>query len=264
LFNLKKVYYPNGEVTIVFFKVPVGKFKGDDDSINEKSKIGEFPLSDEDRNHSINCSLSRTKNKVMQLARSNIWEWFLTLTFNGEKVDRYNYEECTLKLSKWLKNQRMKYPDMAYSVVPEQHKDGAWHFHALVKGGLTFVEAHNPHTGDIILSPSGSKVYNVKEYKWGLTTATRVSNSKKASQYIVKYMTKELVGLTPEKKRYWNSRNCELPFIEKFMIHESLVEQYLENEGYKKKADYVTIVKPSCYPEQEITYYEINNNISYE
>ena len=77
-------------------------------------------------------SVSRSKQTIYELARNGVWDWFVTLTFDGSKVDRYNYAEVTKKLSTWLNNLRKKSPDLQYLFVPEQHKDGAYHFHGLV------------------------------------------------------------------------------------------------------------------------------------
>ena len=49
---------------------------------------------------SARTSLSRTKQKVYQYARSNSWDWFVTFTFSDKKVNRYDYDECTKVLSK--------------------------------------------------------------------------------------------------------------------------------------------------------------------
>lgn len=53
----------------------------------------------------------------------------MTLTFDGSKVDRYDYNICLTKCCQWLNNQHKRYaPDLAYLFVPEKHKDGAYHF----------------------------------------------------------------------------------------------------------------------------------------
>ena len=51
-------------------------------------------------------SNNRAKQKIYELARSNMWEYFLTLTF---KEDRYNYDLLTKKLSKWINNVKTNY-----------------------------------------------------------------------------------------------------------------------------------------------------------
>lgn len=155
-------------------------------------------------------SMNRTKNKVYYLARSNDWEWFFTLTFDPVLVDSYNYDDCTAKLSVWLNNMRKKCPDMKYLVVPEQHKSGRWHFHGLFANcdNLGFVDSgKRTKTGDII--------YNVGKYRLGFSTATKVRDPRRVTQYIGKYITKDLCAVTKGKKRYWCSRNLDQAEVEK-------------------------------------------------
>ena len=77
-------------------------------------------------------SLARTKTLIHDLVLCNDFELFCTFTFDPDKVDRFSYLSCLSKMSKWIHNQKDKNPDFMYLVVPEQHKSGAWHFHALI------------------------------------------------------------------------------------------------------------------------------------
>ena len=86
------------------------------------------------KNHVDDVSIKRTKKKVYDYAKSNEWEWFVTFTFSPDKVNRYDYDECTKYLSKWFNNLKRSSPALSYLVVPEQHKDGAYHFHGLFSG----------------------------------------------------------------------------------------------------------------------------------
>lgn len=164
-------------------------------------------MSDPERSRSV--SHARTIHKIYDIARSNRWEWFVTLTFNKELVKRYDYSDCTKKLSQWLKNGRKICPNMKYIVVPELHKDGAWHFHGLFSDcdGLQF-EVAKGHFDD-----EGRQIYNVGKYKFGWTTAVQIDDQRKTCSYITKYVTKELCGLTKGKKHYWASRNVSLPEV---------------------------------------------------
>lgn len=46
------------------------------------------------RAHSQRVSVTRSKNKIHDLARSETWEYFVTLTYDSSKTDRYDYNEC--------------------------------------------------------------------------------------------------------------------------------------------------------------------------
>lgn len=153
-------------------------------------------------------SMRRTKQMIYDYAISNKWEWFITMTFDGAKVDRYDYASVSKVMSKWLNNQRCNNaPGLKYMLVPEQHKDGAWHFHGLLSNcGKMQVKALG-----FVDEKSGREIYSVASFRSGITQATRIGDSDKAVSYITKYVTKESDGLLRGKKRYWNSQNLELP-----------------------------------------------------
>ena len=88
------------------------------------------------RRRSISNSTNRAKSMVYNYARANEWEYFITMTFDKVKIDRYNYDACSKAIRKWLNNIRNNYaPNLKYIIVPEQHllRNGdtqrAWHFH---------------------------------------------------------------------------------------------------------------------------------------
>lgn len=147
-------------------------------------------------------SRNRTLNNLYYDTRSNVWDWFITLTFAPDKVDRYSYDACVKKMHSWLTVCRRSCPDMKYILVPELHKDGAFHFHGLFSNcdGLEFIDSG-------VKDDNGKTIYNVGKYKLGFTEATRVQSTEKVSKYITKYITKELCAVTFGKKRYWKSRN---------------------------------------------------------
>ena len=164
-------------------------------------------------------SCSRTIKAIYDIARCDRWEWFVTLTFNGARVDRYNYDECVKKLHYWLSNMRKLCPDMVYLVVPEQHKDGAFHFHGLFRDaenlGFTFSGKRDK---------KGRRIYNIGQYRWGWTTATRITDFRRASSYLCKYITKELCAVTKGRKRYWASRNVNRPEVNEFLVDGDLLD----------------------------------------
>lgn len=197
----------------------------------------------QNKERSLQSSLNRSKRMIYDYGRSNVWEWFFTLTFEPvESFTAENYCECSTKARKWFKNIRERYcPHVKYLLVPEQHISGAWHFHALVSNcnELNFEKAVNnqkyrkdKETGKIMLDkngqpvpnkyfgeylrtsyPDGDFIYNIKQYKNGFTTATRITDTRKAVSYIVKYITKDLCKCTFGKRRYLPSNNLDLPKI---------------------------------------------------
>lgn len=167
---------------------------------------------EERRMESVRSSLSRTVTAISDLSRSNPWEWFATFTFDERMVDRYDYPAVSKALSTWLSNIRRKCPDLRYLVVPELHKDGAYHFHGLLANcdGLGLV-----YSGVI---QKGKKVYNISSFHLGFTNVQEVTDTNRVSVYVTKYITKDLCELTPGKKRYWCSRNLARPVVELYSI----------------------------------------------
>lgn len=201
-----------------------------------KQEIGCYMHDDEEN---IARSVRRTKNKIYDYARCNNWDWFFTLTLNEDKVDRYNYEDCAKKVSKWLNHMRAVCPDMKYLVVPEQHEDGAWHFHGL------FANVENLEFVDSGIIKKGKRVYNVGNYKFGWSTATQIESLEKAMAYITKYVTKQVCLVTYNKKRYWASRNLARPIIEDYFIEDKqgFKNEMLESATYVKSVEgYVNVV----------------------
>ena len=171
------------------------------------------------REEYLRSSCARTINAIYDIARSNPWEWFFTFTFDPEKVNRYDYEECSKKFSAWLHNMRRVCPDMKYICVPEQHKDGAFHFHGLFSNVDALEYRFSGHI------KKGRCVYNIGKYHFGWTTATMVGDFHRASSYLCKYITKDLCAVTTGKKRYWASRNVMRPVVEEFLVEESVLER---------------------------------------
>ena len=169
--------------------------------------------------HSQRVSVTRSKNKIHDLARSETWEYFVTLTYDSSKTDRYDYNACLNKCRKWLNNQRSRYAqDLAYIFVPEKHKDGAYHFHGLVAnvGNMKFVDSGKVAIGKNAVTrtdrnKSYPTIYNLGGWRFGWSTATKVKDSFKATNYITKYVTKDICADLKGKHRYIASKNFHEP-----------------------------------------------------
>ena len=199
----------------------------DDIDYNELKVQEEKRRKEYNQFRSLDVSSKRSKEMVYQYSMSNEWEWFLTFTFDPQKVDSYNYDECLQKLRKWFNNVRVrKSENIMYLCVPEQHKSGRWHFHALVSniGSLKF--ADSGHTDS-----KGNVIYNVSDYKWGFTTATPVKDTKRVSSYLVKYITKDLCSHTTGKRRYIQSKNLKLPVITSGIVPKDYAVELLKDVG---------------------------------
>ena len=151
------------------------------------------------------ANLYKTKNKLRDYARNNYFDKFWTLTFDPKicgESDDYRFDE----MEKWLHKMRKKYGRFNYLAVPERHKSGQIHWHMM--------------TGyfEPALIDSGKKykrvsIFNCPEWQFGFTNVQKVRSKKRISNYVSKYITKDLMDSPARrnKKKYWASRSLELP-----------------------------------------------------
>lgn len=83
-------------------------------------------------------SLSRSKRFIREISLCNDFDYFVTLTVNKENCDRYDVDVCQDHLKHILKNYQLNMKktykkDFKYILITEKHKDGAFHFHGLMK-----------------------------------------------------------------------------------------------------------------------------------
>lgn len=145
------------------------------------------------------ASISRTRATVYELAACNPWAYFCTWTLSDDKgFDRYDLGPWYKDFSQWIRNQRrLTGAKLAYLVVPECHKDGAWHLHALMDGvpmdrllKLTLKDYLPYRLLDIL--KRGEELYSWPAYqeKYGWCTLSPVRDRDRCASYIAKYVTK--------------------------------------------------------------------------
>jgi len=164
-------------------------------------------------------NISRVRSKIRDYAFCNEWDYFVTLTFDIKNINRYDLKEVKKKLGKYFNNYKSrKNKDFQYLLVPEFHQDGAIHFHGLIKN-LNIDDLKEFNRNDklpiYILGQidKGLKIWDWVDfhYKFGYTTIEPIRNSDAACNYIVKYVTKDLVSLPLGTCCYLNSKGLTLP-----------------------------------------------------
>lgn len=222
MYNVKHLQYPDGYETRVYsrtysrgvkpLKQDFERFDNPFTGIEENLPVTVI-LSDvqieERKQRSLMVSKQRAVNNIYNLARCNDWTWFVTITFNPEIVNSFDFDSCSRKLSDWLKNLRRVDSSIMYLFVPEQHKSGAWHFHGLMSCSSALRMADSG-----LKDRKGKVIYNIGRYKYGFTTATEIENNEAVTKYITKYVTKEMLGHIRGKKHFWASRNLSRPRID--------------------------------------------------
>lgn len=146
-------------------------------------------------------SLSRSKRIVLELALCNEWEYFVTLTFDAEKMNRYRLEDICKRLGKWVNNYNSrKGAKIKYLLIPEQHKDGAWHLHGLLMGlpishlRPFSLDERIPNRIKELLR-AGRQIYDWPAYRqsFGYVTVEAIRDPLRCAAYITKYITKDLL-----------------------------------------------------------------------
>lgn len=206
--------YPDGTTIVTVFDRAIIRERGLEAVGGERRLHGDGEAGDgeeaqgpsEERRAAANLARSRRRAKraVYDYAMSTDFEYFVTLTVDGDKLNRYDVQEVFDHLHDWLDN-HVRRNGLTYILVPEYHKDGAVHFHALFNDALPVVDS-----GTISL-PGGGKprrprskaqraewlregghvVYNLPSWGWGFTTAIRLYGERAAAVgYVCKYISK--------------------------------------------------------------------------
>lgn len=150
------------------------------------------------------CSLSRTKKNIRELALCNNFNYFCTLTINSLKSDRYTLDTVQTNLKKILHKIKRKNTDFAYLIITEKHKDGAFHFHGLIKG-IT----------DLYTNENGYLSSKIFTDELGFNSFSPIKDYTKCCNYITKYITKDCIKNT-HNQIYISSRGLKKATREEF------------------------------------------------
>ena len=172
------------------------------------------------------ASISRTKRSILELALCNDWDYFITMTLDEEKRNRFDLESWHKSFQEFLKYRRKRdHLNISYLLVPEQHGDGAWHCHGLIRGvmPLDLIPFSNMDKAGY-LSKDGKRLprklresdyLNWRDFQnsFGFCSLGRLVNCDAVSFYITKYITKDLARCvsTCGKHMYWASKKLNRP-----------------------------------------------------
>lgn len=261
IYNTKIITYPDGKVQVKFYSKDIHV----SDSISEK--IQEARLQTIQNNDSsvtdpdllIYQSKSRTIQNIYNIARSNIWDYFVTFTFNEKRVNRQSYEDCYQALKRYCNYIKKLYcPDLKYFFVPELHSDGiSYHFHGLFANclDLPVVKALNKDN-DPLLDKKGRFIFNSPDYIYGFCTLTRIDDNFAVISYMSKYITKNLCDSTVGKNRYFCSQNVNRPQCKVACLSSSELDSLLIRSGIDTK-----YVKTIGDDDNQLSIFEIDSKL---
>lgn len=135
-------------------------------------------------------SRKRSKDKAFEIGLANDFRYFITLTLDKDKIDRYDKDVIYPKLKNWLSN-RVSRNQMDYLLFPEYHKlkEGeerpAIHFHLLANAeGLECVPSGRS-------TKHGQPVYNLPGWPYGFSTLIELDGKPAIIRYVTKYISKD-------------------------------------------------------------------------
>lgn len=179
-------------------------------------------------------SIRRSRTMLEDLCICNNFELFCTFTFDPKRYNSKSILFCRNYMTTWLHNIKNRgSKGLEYLVVPELHKSGAIHFHALLRGyhGKLKDSRHCQH---------GRRVYNLPNWHFGFSTAVEIDNQEAVSRYIRKYITKDML-VFPGKKRYFCSQGLVRPIKHQNSLLSWLKECKIKEFSVDDDAEYYTI-----------------------
>jgi hypothetical protein len=214
IFN-RTEYYPNANLVKTYLpKDPYGKML---DNTNEGQRIRGTPkrkTMSKTEESPLERSIRRSKKLITQTVLANSFDIFAHFTTDPKKVNRYDDDEVKKKFKNWLDTER-RLGKLEYLIIPERHKDGALHFHALIQNFAGAISPKRRANGTLIIDSKGRQMYNFDSYKLGWSEANFFPPDERLaiSLYVKKYITKD-VDQVFGKRRYWASRGLKQPLVE--------------------------------------------------
>lgn len=157
----------------------------------------------------LDSNFSRTRSMVLQYALCNPWEYFFTGTLDRSKMDRYDLDAYASRLMQFIRDKRKKYSaKFQVLLVPERHKDGAWHIHGLVHDlPDSALEPFAPPAPQHLIDHG---FLNWPDYmdKFGFCSLAPIRDPIATAFYITKYVSKDLSRRSADlgKHLYFHSR----------------------------------------------------------
>lgn len=148
-------------------------------------------------NEKLDAALSRARSVFYQLAMCNDWDFFFSGTLSSDLRDRYDLFSFRNDFAQFVRDLRKRpgYENLAYVLIPERHKDGAWHMHGLISGlpesALSyFVPGVHPQK----LVDGGYRNWGDYGARFGYCSLGHIRDSEAVAAYLTKYLTKDMAS----------------------------------------------------------------------
>lgn len=149
-------------------------------------------------------NIARRKRRVRELALCNAWEYFGTFTLASDKQDRNDLALFYKRFGEWVGNYNKRYgTHLKYLLIPEQHKNGAWHAHGLLSGVAK---------ESLVRNEFGYLDMPAYRKRFGFISLSEIRDRFRTANYITKYISKDLSGTNLGRNRngYISSRGLKV------------------------------------------------------
>ena len=202
--DLWSLYDYGDIVKVIYFKSLPNKADPKKDPLFPEyaPKKPEFAKREHPENERFSNSVSRSKTRIFELAMCNEFTHFCTFTQDEKMRDRFDLKAFRIDFAQMVRNINRGRADdekIKYLIIPEQHKNGAWHMHGLLMG-LKDTDLRPFRLSENIPLKIKTQIKNgVQVYDWlryrkafGYFTCTKIENRTACSKYITKYISKDL------------------------------------------------------------------------
>jgi hypothetical protein len=177
--------------------------------VRRSVRLPDDVIPDDLKSEYISRSRRRAYKRVRDIMDANAFDWFVTLTFDDDVIDRTSYADTIKAINRWLDNNVRRHK-WKYCGVVEYHKrtenngKHAVHYHLCVSGDMRLTDSGT------VIRPDGGKpvklttamrqgysrdtlktVYNISDWRYGYSTAIHTYGERlQLSRYICKYILK--------------------------------------------------------------------------
>jgi len=213
-------------------------------------------------------SLTRTKNKILDLVLANNDEWisFITLTFKKNLGD---VTVANKKFANWVRQVKRAFPGFKYLGVPEFQKRGAIHYHILtnIPVGSALIPKREQLKTKTKKGFRFIDYYDLPYWSYGFSSAfdiTSTDSNFNVGLYMCKYLYKDIDNRLWGRRKILKSSNLLTPTVRKmnsnYCIDYAFEEMDFQN-SYNAISSYhmlKTTERPNIIPYTSILYKKTN------
>lgn len=156
----------------------------------------------------IRATVSRAKRTIFDYIMCNDFNFFLTLTFDPKVLRADDLSVSNVRVKEFLRRCRRIMPDFSYIIVPERHKSGRVHYHAVINVD------HKLRPQLVPIRIRNKLEYRIALWDNGFSMVSEINDKLDAAKYLSKYLSKTFEkGQGLGRKRLYSSKGLRRPTV---------------------------------------------------